>query len=300
MNYIDGKNYISELLGLIKRLGPVYNKTLICAAISAAMMLPLPLVTAASAGLAANRPIDERILEKLDKDESLGFTAFGDIDGDKKDDIIITVDKISKPAMEEAPASKLAMFDGEKIKTIDDFSVYIEKLMLADVDSCGKQEVIFLRRGGMKNLLEVFVLKAEKNSANGEIVFKSVFKSDGVIDGKFDLIRSANVGGKEASGLTMIVGGYLNAPGAIEPHLEFSHFYSYDKASDRIKLFRKNYERPKTLSQEYESAYLSYLENNRAEAVKKLERIVKAAKTAKSGDSADIAKACEELLSKIK
>jgi len=271
---------------------------MICAALAAAIMLPLP--PASAAEVAANKPIDERILEKLDKDERIGFTAFGDIDGDKKDDIIITADKISKPALEEAPASKLAIFEGEKIKTIDDFSVYIEKLMLADVDGCGKKEIIFLRRGGMKNLLEVFVLKAEKNRVNGELAFKSIFKSDGVIDGKFDLISSANIGGRENNGLTIIVGGCLNAPGAIEPHLEFSHFYCYDKASERIKLFRKNYERPKTLSQEYESAYLNYLENDKAEAVKKLERIVKAAKTAKSADSADIAKVCEELLAKIK
>jgi hypothetical protein len=252
----------------------------------------------AAAGYA--KPLDEKILECLDKNERLGFTAFGDIDGDKTDDIIISVDKTSEVAVEAAPESRLALFSGGKLKVIDAFGEYIEKLELIDIDGCGNKEIIFIRRGGMKNLMEVFVLKAEKNKESEEKNFKVIFKSDGIVEGKFDIIKSVDTGGKVNDGLTMIIGGYLDAPGAIAPHLEFSHFYVFDKSSSKFKLAKKNYERPGTLSQEYEMAYLNVLENNRAGAVKRLKRIINSAKTAKSEDSADILKACEELMAKIK
>jgi hypothetical protein len=277
----------------------VYSKIVILIALAAAFSLCLtPAAMAADA--AAGRPLDEKILEKIDKNEILGFTAFGDIDGDKKDDIIITIDKTSEAELGGAPESKLALFADGKITVIDGFSIYIEKLELTDIDGCGNKEIIFLRRGGMKNLMEVFVLKAEKNRQSGEKTFKIAFKSDGVEEGKFDIIKSANTGGKLSDGLTMIIGGYLNAPGSIAPHLEFSHFYSFDQASGKLKLSKKHYERPKTLSQEYEMAYLNLLENNKSGAAKRLERIIKSAKNAKSEDSADILKSCEELLAKIK
>ena len=257
-------------------------------------------LTGSGAGDLYAKPLDEKILECLDKDDRLGFTAFGDIDGDKIDDIIISVDKTSEISMEAAPESKLARFEDGKIKVIDASGGYIEKLELIDIDGCGNKEVIFIRRGGMKNLMEVFVLKAEKNKVSGEKNFKVFFKSDGVVEGKFDIIKSADTGGKVNDGLTMIIGGYLDAPGAIAPHLEFSHFYVFDKSSSKFKLVKKNYERPETLSQEYEMAYLNMLENNRDGAVKRLKRIINSAKTAKSEDSADILKACEELMAKIK
>ncbi len=257
------------------------------------------LISSAAAACYA-KPLDEKIIECLDKNERLGFTAFGDIDGDKIDDIIVSVDKASQTAVEAAPESKLAMFSGGKLKTIDAFGEYIERLELIDIDSCGNKETIFIRRGGMKNLMEVFVLKAEKNEESGEVNFKIIFKSDGIVEGKFDIIKSADTGGKVNDGLTMIIGGYLDAPGAIAPHLEFSHFYVFDKSSSRFKLAKKNYERPKTLSQEYEMAYLNMLENNKDGAVKRLKRIINSAKTAKSEDSADILKACEQLMAKIK
>lgn len=278
----------------------VYNKTIILLALAAALSFYLTPAAMAADNAAANRPLDEKILEKIDKNETLGFTAFGDIDGDKKDDIIITIDKTSEAELGGAPESKLALFADGKIKVIDGFSIYIEKLELTDIDGCGNKEIIFLRRGGMKNLMEVFVLKAEKNGQSGEKTFKIAFKSDGVEEGKFDIIKPANTGGKVSDGLTMIIGGYLNAPGSIAPHVEFSHFYNFDQASGKFKLSKKHYERPKTLSQEYEMAYLNLLENNKSGAAKRLERIIKSAKNAKSEDSADILKACEELLAKLK
>lgn len=300
MKNIIKTEYIRDISGRLSgKTAGVYYKTVISLALAAALSL-CPPPAAMAAGDAATRPLDERILEKIDKNETLGFTAFGDIDGDKKDDIIITIDKTSEAELGGAPESKLALFADGKIKVIDGFSVYIEKLELTDIDGCGNKEIIFLRRGGMKNLMEVFVLKAEKNGHSGEKTFKIAFKSDGVEEGKFDIIKSANVGGKLSDGLTMIIGGCLNAPGAIAPHLEFSHFYSFDQAAGKLKLSKKHYERPKTLSQEYEMAYLNLLENNKSGAVKRLERIIKSAKNAKSEDSADILKACEELLAKIK
>ncbi|HOT75025.1 MAG TPA: hypothetical protein PK467_04515 [Candidatus Wallbacteria bacterium] len=276
----------------------VYNKIKGYVRITCSALLALSAFTAVMAGPAiaaapASKPLDEKIIEKLDKNERLGFTAFGDIDGDKIDDIILSVDKISSASPQDAPESKLAAFLKDKLTTIDAFSVYIEKLELADIDGCGNKEIIFLRRGGMKSLMEVYALKAEKKDG-GEKTFKVLFKSEGVNEGKFDIIKSPE------GAVTMVIGGYLAAPGAIAPHLEFSHFYSYDKASSRLKLVKKNYERPKTLSQEYEMAYLSLMENKKDDAVKRLERIIRSAKTAKSEDSADILKECETLLAKIK
>ncbi len=276
--YIGGYNKISG-----------YARVACTALLALTAFMPI----ASYAGTPAARPLDERIIEKLDKNECPGFTAFGDVDGDKIDEIILSVDKISQASQQDAPESKLAIFYKDKITTIDSFSVYIEKLELADIDGCGNKEIIFLRRGGMKNLMEVYALKAEKKDG-GDKNFKVFFKSDGVNEGKFDIIKSPE------GAVTLVIGGYLAAPGAIAPHLEFSHFYAYDKTASRLKLVKKNYERPKTLSQEYEMAYLSLLENKKDDAVKRLERIIRSAKTAKSEDSADILKECETLLAKIK
>lgn len=277
----------------------IYNKTVICLAFASVIVASPISAVAAGDKTPAGKPLDEKILALIDdKSERLGLTAFGDIDGDKKDEIVVTVDRASAADPAGAPESKLALFDGEKLSTIDAFSVYIERLELTDIDGCGNKEIIFIRRGGMKNLMEVFVLKAEKNSS-GERAYKISFKSDGVRDGKFDIIKTSATGEKVADGLTMIIGGYLDAPGAIAPHLEFSHFYTFDGAG-RAKLARKHYERPKTLSQEYEMAYLSLLENDKAGAKKRFERIIGAAKNARSEDSADIIKACEEALAGIK
>jgi|GEM_PF-3949418 len=241
---------------------------------------------------AAGAPLDEKIISKIAKGEELGFMSFGDIDGDKKDEIIISINKLHA-GQNNAPESKLAIFRGDKIIDIDAFSSYIEKLDLIDVDGDMAHEIVFSRNFGVNALIEVYVLKALKDYKTGLTSFHFILKSGGLYNGKYDIIKNAD-------GIVQIItGGYVNAPDSIAPHLEFSRFYSYDKKTGFLCLVKKFNERPRSVSQEYEYAYMLYIENDSAEAVKRLKNILTGAKNAKSEDNIQILKASEKLLSQI-
>lgn len=241
------------------------------------------------------KTFDEKVAACLQNGERTGILRHGSLTSDGKALTVMTVDRFDPSADPSStpPRSRVAVFDGRAMWPVTDFGEYIDDLRLCDLDGDGLMEAVFASRGGMKRLMEVSALKFERKRDGNGFDKRFLFVSEGVVDGKFDVVAGS---GGEAPKL--LIGGYLDAPGAFEPHVEFTHTYSYnsDPKRPRLALVRKFYTTPRTISQEYEYAYMFLLEGDRAEAAKRLGRLCESLKNTKSQNSAQILRACEDAL----
>jgi len=245
--------------------------------------------------VAGKLTFDEKLVSGLQAGERAGIIRHGALTSDRKTITVLTVEKYENGsnASEAPPRSRIAIFDGAKVLPVTEFGEYIEALEVRDLDGDGILEAVFATRSGMKRLLEVSALKFDRNSGSGAFAFRFLFRSEGVADGKFDIVNGAK---GELPGL--LIGGFLNAPGASEPHVEFTYTYSYnnDPKKPRLALVKKFTTAPKTISQEYEYAYMYLLEGNRAEAARRLGRLCESLKNTKSQNNLQILRACEDAL----
>ncbi len=258
-------------------------------------MLSAALTAAAAASLIASgayaKTFDEKICEKLKPGEKAGIVKCGDIFGNASGSAVFSVERY--PNKNEAPVSSLMISKGEEIFTAAPYSVYIEALELCDLDGDGREDIVYTRRGGVHNILEIRALKHAGFEKNGAPNFTEMFKSEGLDNGKFDIVKS-----EDKKTLPMIVaGGFVNAPGSSEPHLEYSRMYKFtgDK-NNRLQKVKSVTSTPSSISQEYEYAYLLMAENNKTEGLKRIKRLAESLKNTKSQGNLVILKECAEII----
>ena len=262
-------------------------KKILSASLTAAALASL--ITSASHA----KTFDEKICANLKQGEKVGIVKCGDIFGNTRGTAVFSVEKFENK--NEAPVSSLMVCPGEDVYPVEPYSVYIEAIELCDLDGDGRDDVVYARRGGVHNILEVKVLKQAGFEKSGKPCFVELFKSEGLDNGRFDIVKS-----EDKKTLPMVVvGGFVNAPGSSEPHLEYSRMYRFtggkNKSLQKVKSVTST---PASISQEYEYAYLLLSENDKAEGLKRMKRLAESLKNTKSQGNLAILRECNEIIAK--
>lgn len=239
------------------------------------------------------RSFDEKICEGLKPGEKVGIVKCGDIFGNTRGAAVFSVEKFEDK--NDAPVSSLMICPGEKVYSIAPYSVYIEAIELCDLDGDGRDDIVYARRGGVHNLLEVRALKQAGFEKSGKPCFVELFKSEGLNNGKFDIVKSPDK--KDIP--MLVIGGFVNASGSSEPHLEYSRMYKFtggkNKSLQKVKGVTST---PTSISQEYEYACLLLSENDVEEGLKRIKRLAESLKNTKSQGNLLILKECGEIIAK--
>ncbi|HNY10226.1 MAG TPA: hypothetical protein PKK26_01415 [Candidatus Wallbacteria bacterium] len=256
-----------------------------------AFLAAVVLTSLMASGLYA-KTFDERICENLKPGEKVGIIKCGNIFGNIRGTAIFSIEKFE--SKNEPPVSSLMICAGEKTYQVEPYSVYIESIELCDLDGDGRDELIYARRGGVHNILEVKALKQAGFEKNGKPCFTEIFKSEGLDNGKFDIVKS-----EDKKTLPMVVaGGFVNAPGSSEPHLEYSRMYKFTGGKNiSLQKVKSVTSTPTSISEEYEYAYLLISENNKIEGLKRMKRLVESLKNTKSQGNLAILKECNAIIS---
>lgn len=152
---------------------------------AAVSLLTITLAFSLPAG--AETPAGKQIQKLLEKDESIGFSTVLKTRSAPAEVLAVSINREPAGAMDPEPSSKLSCFTGSALQEIDTMSVYIDSLRSIDIDGDGDEEALYTRRGGMKQILEFFILKY-KGTEKGKVRFENIFSSPGVNFGQMNVM----------------------------------------------------------------------------------------------------------------